>query len=146
MSERPATPRFRYEPVTPEARHRILVVDDHVPTAVAFARLIQVLGHEVRITHDGTTTLSCLDSYCPDIILLDIGLPGLNGYEVARRLRATERGALVKLVALTGYGDVEDFARARGVGFDQYLLKPVSFSALASVLESTTGAAPLEER
>jgi CheY-like chemotaxis protein len=131
--------------VTPDVRHRILVVDDHVPTAVAFARLIQVLGHEVRITHDGTTTLSCLDTYCPDIILLDIGLPGLNGYEVARRLRATERGGHVKLVALSGYGDVEDFARARGVGFDQYLLKPVSFSALASVLEAPTTATPLDE-
>ena len=126
-------------------RHRILVVDDHPPMAIAFARLIQVLGHEVRITHDGTTALACLDNYRPDIVLLDIGLPGMNGYEVARRLRATERGAHVRLVALTGYGDDDDVARARGAGFDLFLVKPVSFSALVRRARDALRRAPLEE-
>ena len=113
--------------------------------AIAFARLIQVLGHEVRITHDGATALACLDNYRPDIVLLDIGLPGMNGYEVARRLRATPCGAQVRLVALTGYGDDDDVARARSAGFDLFLVKPVSFSALSAVLELPSSVAPLEE-
>ena len=145
MSAWPGDPLLRYDPPKTVPRHRILVVDDHPPMAIAFARLIQVLGHEVRITHDGTTALACLDNYQPDIVLLDIGLPGMNGYEVARRLRATERGSRVKLVALTGYGDDDDVARARGAGFDLFLVKPVSFSSLSAVLEMLSGVTPLEE-
>ena len=83
MGDRPGHPPLHYEPPHASKRQRVLVVDDHVPMAVAVARLIQVMGHEARITHDGATALSCLGGYCPDIILLDIGLPGMNGYEVA---------------------------------------------------------------
>jgi DNA-binding response OmpR family regulator len=144
MGERPGHSPLHYEQPSASKRQRVLVVDDHVPMAVAVARLIQVMGHEARITHDGTTALSCLGGYCPDIILLDIGLPGMNGYEVARRIRATADGSRPRLVALTGLGDVEDAARAYGAGFDVYLIKPVGFAALAEVLEHPPNAAPLD--
>ncbi len=115
---------------------RILIVDDNEDAAVSLAALLSALGYETHTALDGETALASVDSFRPDVVLLDIGLPDLDGYEVALRLR--EEGAQeLKLIALTGYGQEEDLRRAREAGFDQHLLKPVNLETLKNLLESS---------
>lgn len=117
-------------------RRRVLVVDDHRPTAVALARLLGLLGHEARIASDGQVALATIETYQPDLVLLDLGLPSLDGCAVARRMRANARMNRVTLVALTGYGSEEDRTRVREAGFDFHLLKPVTMRTLETLLQS----------
>jgi len=117
-------------------RRRVLVVDDHEPTAVALARLMALLGHEARIASDGSAALAAVESYRPDLVLLDLGLPRVDGCTVARQMRSDSRMNGVTLVALTGYGSDEDKMRVRDAGFDYHLLKPVTMRTLESLLES----------
>jgi CheY-like chemotaxis protein len=118
-------------PVGPSAREdaaclRILVVDDHVDAATSLARLLSLLGgHEVEVAHDGSAALELVRSFRPQLAILDIGMPGMDGYEVARRLRAEDEFAPLKLVALTGWGQDGDRQRSRAAGFDVHLVKPV---------------------
>ena len=115
--------------------HRILVVDDNAPAAMLLQRLLEKLGgHEVVTANDGPTALSTAERHCPDLILLDIGLPGYDGYEVARRLRSRAEFAETLLVALTGYGSDEDRRRSAQAGFDEHLVKPPSVDLLRSLL------------
>jgi CheY-like chemotaxis protein len=115
---------------------RILIVDDNEDAAVSLAALLRALGHETHTALDGETALASVDSLRPDIVLLDIGLPDLDGYEVAQRLR--EGGAReIRLIALTGYGQEEDLRRAKEAGFDQHLLKPVNLETLKNLLEAS---------
>lgn len=115
---------------------RILIVDDNEDAAVSLAVLLRALGHETHTALDGETALASVATLRPDIVLLDIGLPDLDGYEVAQRLR--EGGAQeLRLIALTGYGQEEDLRRAREAGFDQHLLKPVNLETLKNLLESS---------
>jgi PAS domain S-box-containing protein len=109
---------------------RILVVDDHVDTAELQALLLRAAGHEVRTAHDGPVALEAARAFRPGIVILDIGLPGMDGYEVARRLRGEPGLEEVLLIALTGYGRDEDRRRCREVGFDHHLVKPVDSDAL----------------
>jgi CheY-like chemotaxis protein len=115
---------------------RILVVDDNVDAAESIAMLLSLDGHEVRSVHDGRRALDLAAEFLPDLVLLDIGLPGMDGYEVARRLRMRQEIARMRLVAVTGYGQQEDRDRARDAGFDQHLVKPVEPDALNAVLGS----------
>ena len=109
---------------------RVLVVDDNVDAAESIAKILQLFGHRVRCEHHGQAALEAAREYAPEVIVLDIGLPGMDGYEVARRLRAmTELGG-ASIVAVTGYGQDEDRRRAREAGFDQHLTKPVDPEAL----------------
>jgi len=117
----------------PTAFRRVLVVDDNVDSAEMLAVVLQEWGHEARLAHDGESALRDLESYHPDLVLLDIGLPGLSGYAVAERM-ARLGGGRPQLVALTGYGQAEDVARAHEAGFDLHLLKPVDFKRLQDVL------------
>jgi len=110
---------------TPGARRRVLVVDDNVDTAESLSLLLRLRGYEVEIAYDGPAALKRAASFHPEAILLDIGLPGLDGYQVASRLRRRRRSAKVLLVALTGYGQEEDQRRSREAGFDHHLTKPV---------------------
>ncbi len=120
--------------VTPcAAAWRVLVVEDNQDAADSLAMLLRLWGHEVRTAHDGQSGLKAARSYRPDIVLLDIGLPGLDGYAVARRLRS-EFGPAVRLVAMTGYGQDEDRRRASAAGFDTYLTKPADPAALQAIL------------
>ena len=113
---------------------RILVVDDNRDSADSLATLLRLTGHEVHIAHDGLEALERAAAFQPEVILLDIGLPRLNGYEVARRIREQQRHNAPTLVALTGWGQEEDRRRAKEAGFDAHLVKPVDFGALTKLL------------
>jgi PAS domain S-box-containing protein len=121
-------------------RRRVMVVDDLQDSARTMSRLLQVMGHEVRTAHDGPTAVALAEEYRPEVVLLDIGLPGMDGYEVGRQIRARESGAWRPvLIALTGYGSAEDREQSRAAGFNAHLVKPVDLEALKQLL-----AQPLE--
>jgi CheY-like chemotaxis protein/two-component sensor histidine kinase len=113
---------------------RILVVDDNADAANAVAMLLSLDGHEVECVYTADEALERLPKSRPDIALLDIGLPGMNGFELAKRIRALPELAAIRLVALTGYGQAEDKARASGAGFDEHLVKPVEPEKLQEAL------------
>jgi CheY-like chemotaxis protein len=121
------------------SRTRILVVDDNADSATSMALLLKLDGHDVSLAHDGPGALVAARSFHPEVILLDIGLPGMTGYEVARELRRDEQFANVLLIALTGYGQAEDRRKSKAAGFDHHLTKPVDDDALATVIESMHG-------
>jgi CheY-like chemotaxis protein len=114
---------------------RLLIVDDNEDASDTLADLLRVMGYEVRCAADGPSAMAVLDEYRPQLALLDIGLPGEDGYSLASRMRADSRMAQAKLVALTGYGSESDRARAIGARFDQHLVKPVSVDRLLEVLQ-----------
>jgi PAS domain S-box-containing protein len=114
--------------------HRILVVEDDFDAAELLAEYLSSLGHEVTIAHDGPAAIEAAASADPEVVVLDIGLPGMDGYEVARRLVSGARGSPPVLVALTGYGQEEDRARSRAAGFAHHLTKPFEPAALERLL------------
>jgi PAS domain S-box-containing protein len=116
-------------------RRRVLVVDDNVDAAESLTIVLRLLGHDVRAAPDGPSGLEVVRTYQPELVLLDIGLPGMDGYEVARRMRLMPEGRSVRLVAVTGYGQEEDRRRAHDAGFDCHLTKPVNPQALEQLLE-----------
>ena len=116
------------------ASRRILVVDDNRDSAESMAMLLQLEGHEVRVVHDGETALQSADAFRPDVVLLDIGMPQMNGYEVARRLRASQGARQMTLIAVTGWGQAEDKRRASEAGFDRHLVKPIAHEDLAKLI------------
>ncbi|MFN8392868.1 MAG: ATP-binding protein [Bdellovibrionota bacterium] len=109
---------------------KILVVDDNVDTARGMAELLSLIGHDVRLAFDGPTALNMAAEFRPHVVLLDIGLPGMDGYEVARAYRSIESGDHAKIIAVSGYGQEEDRKRSREAGFDFHLVKPVEHDAL----------------
>ncbi|MFO0575140.1 MAG: PAS domain S-box protein [Polyangia bacterium] len=123
-----------------ELRRRILIVDDNTDAAETLQVLLELDGHETSLAHDGPTALRLAAELVPDAVLLDIGLPGLDGYVVAERLRARPELKSALLIALTGYGQEEDRRRSALSGFDLHLVKPVDVSALRALLRSGTTA------
>lgn len=115
-------------------RHRILVIDDNRDAADTLAHLLRKSGNEVRSTYEGHTALEEIDRFRPDVVLLDIGLPGMSGYEVARRIRLS--GPAMLLIAVTGYGQEEDRRLAAAAGFDHHLVKPIDLALLSQILQS----------
>lgn len=113
---------------------RILIVDDNADAANSLALVLSLDGHVTEAVYSATEALNRADSFRPEVILLDIGLPEMDGYQVARHLRQRSDLAGIRLVALTGYGQTDDVQRAREVGFDDHLTKPVDFAALARTL------------
>jgi signal transduction histidine kinase/DNA-binding response OmpR family regulator len=120
---------------------RVLVVDDNKDAAESLALLLGVAGHQTRVCHDGPSCLQAAAEFRPEAVLLDIGLPGMDGYEVARRLRANPATGRALLVALTGYGQADDLRRAREAGFNHHFVKPADLDALAALLAAPGGAA-----
>ena len=114
--------------------HRLLIVDDNKDAADSLAVLLRFQGHEVRVAHDGASALNVLKEYRPDMIILDLGMPGMDGYEVARRLRRLPGLEKVRLTALTGWGQQTDRRRTAEAGFDHHLVKPVELNDLADLL------------
>ena len=119
---------------------RVLVVDDSLDAAETLSMLLGLWGHDVRSAPDGLTAVETAAAHRPDVVLLDISLPGLNGYEVAERLRANPDLAETVLVAITGYGQAEDKKETRLAGFTRHLVKPVEPNMLQKLL-SDLGAA-----
>jgi signal transduction histidine kinase/ActR/RegA family two-component response regulator len=113
---------------------RVLVADDNVDSADSLALLLSRVGHEVVVANDGLEALRRAEETRPDLALLDIGMPGLNGYDVARRIRSESWGTAMRLVALTGWGQHEDKTQATEAGFDAHLTKPVEMSALRELV------------
>jgi PAS domain S-box-containing protein len=113
---------------------RLLVVDDNVDLATSQASVLRRLGHEVEVAYNGESALDKAREFRPEIVLLDLGLPGIDGFEVARRLRASEEGREIKIVAQSGWAQGEDRRRTREAGFDAHLAKPVDMAALQQLL------------
>jgi signal transduction histidine kinase len=124
------------EACAPAQPRRILVVDDNQDGAEMLGGLLALDGHTVETVYSGLDALARMDEFRPDVVLLDIGLPVVDGYEVARRIRADARWQRVQLVAMTGYGREDDRERSRAAGFAAHLLKPVPYPALRRVLQS----------
>jgi CheY-like chemotaxis protein len=117
---------------------RVLVVDDNVDAAKMLGHLLRMAGHEVSLAHDGPAALAAASAAPLDLVLLDIGLPSMDGYAVAARLRAEGHAATV-LVALTGYGREDDVRRSREAGFDHHLTKPIDFAQLRPIILEVGG-------
>jgi signal transduction histidine kinase/ActR/RegA family two-component response regulator len=132
---RPGPPR----PTAPSAHYRILVVDDNTDAAETICALLGRDGHEVRSAPSGTSGLEVAREFHPDVVVCDIGLPGMDGYAVARAIRAEAPIANAFLIALTGYGRDEDVNRSRAAGFDLHLTKPIGIVQLRTALASVTG-------
>jgi PAS domain S-box-containing protein len=121
-------------PAVAKVGRRVLVADDNKDAADALAMLLELAGHEVRVAHGGRAALSLAQTFRPDVAVLDIGMPELNGYEVAKELRREPWGSRMYLIALTGWGQDDDRQRAKDAGFDRHLTKPVDTDALEKLL------------
>ncbi|MBX9652862.1 response regulator, partial [bacterium] len=122
-------------PRSPDKR-RVLIVDDNVDASSSLALMLDFMGNETRIAHDGQRAIDVAAEFHPDLILLDIGMPHLNGLEAAAEIRKRAWGREIMLVALTGWGQEEDRRRTKEAGFDLHLTKPIDFSVLTEVLDS----------
>jgi CheY-like chemotaxis protein len=132
-------PDSNWQPKSVLAKRRILIVDDNHDSADSLALLLRAAGHEVRTLYDGPAVCSVAEEFQPHLLLLDIGLPNMDGYEVARQLRNSAKLRNVVLVAFTGYGTDDDRQRARQAGFDHHLVKPLEPEALENIIDSTSG-------
>ena len=124
---------------TPAGAMRVLVVDDNVDAANSLARLLKLRAHNVWLAHDGPSALEAADRFQPDAVLLDLGLPRINGYEVARRLRQADPENKLLLIAVSGYGSESNRVQASEVGFNHYFVKPLEIDDLLRVLTRTGG-------
>jgi len=113
---------------------RVLVADDNVDAGETLAMLLRLDGHEVHIANDGLEALDLYSRFHPDVAILDIGMPGLSGHEVARKIRGLQGGQPVTLIAVTGWGQKSDKDRAVASGFDHHFTKPVEPSVLSELL------------
>ncbi len=118
----------------PAIRRRVLVVDDNVDGAESVAMLLRLWGHDVHLAYNGPESLSAARELNPDVMLIDIGLPGMSGYDVAKHLRQNPQFQKTLLVAITGYGQTDDVRRSADSGFDFHLTKPVDPEDLERVL------------
>ena len=123
------------------AARRILVVDDNEDAAVILMQALEQLGYQVKVAHDGPSALDACAVFQPDVALLDIGLPVMDGYELAQRLRESRQGQPhLRLVAITGYGQDKDRERSRRAGFEQHLVKPLDLAKIERAIEGARDA------
>jgi len=130
----PPEPAIRDYPAS--AARRILIVDDNEDGAESLAMLLKMTGHETETAHDGLEAVAAAERFRPEVVLLDIGLPKLNGYDASRRIRVQPWGKDMVLVAMTGWGQDEERVRSQEAGFDHHLVKPVDLDALTKLLAS----------
>jgi len=128
-------PPARAQPMRAGAR-RILIADDNVDFAMSLEAILTPLGHDVRVAHDGVAAQDLAATFAPQIAFLDIGLPGCNGYDLARNLRRLPQTAHARLIAITGWGQEDDRRRSRDAGFDLHLVKPVEPSQLVDIIDT----------
>ncbi len=117
-------------------KRRLMVVDDNRDAAESMSMLLEMWGHAVAYAYDGPTALETAQQWQPEAVFLDIGLPGMDGYEVAERLRALPQAKGAVLIAITGYGQEDDRRRSQQAGIDHHLVKPVAPDALRTLIES----------
>jgi CheY-like chemotaxis protein len=122
-------------PAKTASGRRILIVEDNSDVRESLRLVLEMAGHKIFEADSGLSAVTCAIANCPDIALIDIGLPGIDGYEVARRIRAASEARGMVLIALTGYGLPEDRLRAEDAGFDAHLVKPVDFERLDELLD-----------
>jgi two-component system, sensor histidine kinase len=122
-----------------QAASRVLIVDDNVDFAASLGTIVRTLGCDARVANDGLEGLAVAEGFMPQIAFLDIGMPKLNGYDLARRLRSVPGLGECILVAVTGWGQVEDRRRAQDAGFDHHLVKPVAADYVAALLRGSDG-------
>jgi CheY-like chemotaxis protein len=134
LDSRPEPAHTESDAVARRAR-RVLIVDDNISSADSLALIVKLWGHDTRVANSGPEALETAEAYRPEIILLDIGLPGMDGYEVARRIRSSPELSTILLAAMTGYGRDEDRHRAIEAGFDHHLVKPIDLDLLESMLQ-----------
>jgi CheY-like chemotaxis protein len=113
---------------------RVLVVDDLRDSADSLAKVLEAMGHQVRVAYDGRQAVMVAEQFRPDVALIDLGMPDVDGYEVCRRIRAQAWGAKILLIAQTGWGQEFDRRRTQAAGFDQHLVKPLSWDAMDEIL------------
>jgi PAS domain S-box-containing protein len=144
MSRKPVAPEVKpaLTPVLPISGHRLMVVDDNRDAAISLSMLLRLQGHEVRVAHDGPTALEMAKAFQPHVIFLDIGMPGMDGYEVARRVRKTPGIEKTLLAALTGWGQQEDRLRTADAGFNHHLVKPPDPKLIEKLLNDLKAAKP----
>lgn len=135
QQERPRAVAPKAAPAASGRPSRLLIVDDNQDSARSQAKMLRLLGHEVEAAFEGGEALRQVAAFRPDVVLLDLGLPGIDGYEVARRIRAMPEGGEVLLVAQTGWGQDEDRRRTAAAGFDAHLVKPVELDSLLRLLD-----------
>ena len=119
-----------------QKRRRLMVIDDNKDAAESMSMLFELWGHDVVCVFDGRTALDTATKFHPHAVFLDIGLPGMDGYELAERLREIPQAARIVLIAITGYGQDEDRRRSREAGIDHHLVKPVAPETLLKLLDS----------
>jgi CheY-like chemotaxis protein len=132
--ESPNSPSLTTHHSPPAPQLRVLLVDDNVDTVLSFSMLLRALGHDVQTAYDGLTAVQVAFDYKPDVVLLDIGLPFLNGYEVAKRIRREPTLQNAVLIALTGYGQETDQQTALQAGFNHHMVKPARLEQLQKIL------------
>jgi CheY-like chemotaxis protein len=125
-----------------DRKRRVLVVDDNVDAAESAAMLLRIWGHEAQTVHDGLTAIDAVRTYQPEIVLLDIGLPGMSGYEIVRKLRAQPQFKTLVVAAMTGYGQDADRQRSKEAGFDFHLTKPLDPNILETFVTSPESFSP----
>jgi CheY-like chemotaxis protein len=121
-------------PAVQSPPHRILVVDDNADAAEAMALMLRMSGHEVEMAFDGVEALRVAEAFTPDVVLLDLGMPRLNGFDTARTMRAQPWGRDIRLIALTGWGQPKDRHETLEAGFNAHLVKPVGHEELVAAL------------
>ena len=121
---------------TPEDALRVLVVDDNEPLATTLGWLLEEMGYDICICNKGEEALAMTKTFRPDVVILDIGMPVMNGFEVCTALRADPEHSHIRIICQSGYGDAETLRKSAEVGFDEHLLKPVEFATLANILAS----------
>jgi len=134
MEQRNGQPKEQSNNIAKAPIRRILIVDDNKDSAESLAILLQLVGNEVHVVHDGPSALEAMKELRPTVVLLDIGLPGMSGHEVARKMRETPEGKDAVLIAQTGWGQEEDRLRSTEAGCDAHLVKPLDLAALQNVL------------
>jgi CheY-like chemotaxis protein len=134
--EQPVAPAAASESrnATAAPRRRILVADDNVDSANTLALLLDLLGHSTRVAHDGQEAVEVAEAFRPDVVLLDIGMPRLNGHDACRRIRSQEWARSIAIVAVTGWGQDQDRQHSREAGFDLHLVKPLDPTAIDGLL------------
>jgi CheY-like chemotaxis protein len=113
---------------------KVLVVDDNRDAAISLSMLVEMLGHDVRTAHDGVEAVDMAGEFYPDLVLLDLGMPRMDGYEACRRMREQPGGADMTVIAVTGWGQEEDRRKSQLAGFDRHLVKPVAPTVIAGIL------------